>query len=342
MIHPNVIIYETRSSDLKSRKTVPIINLPLKQQSDVADRGVIDQLRCQPKPNNIAEFSSSPFKTDVDQMVKLMGAYCYPGSITEIYKVIENIHSTLNEKAIPETKNWIRLLTGLHPELDKKIKGLGFWKTPYSEIMGTNTILYYAGPDAVDIKYWSKAPTLTSNIVKNPPLQTPHFIRETVREKLDSDVVELLQNSNHLTLQHLARNLIWDSRMTTAKGSGNEIVQSRPIPASTAHGVSLNNDWYHGERISACRAVCKSDTIYYLQKNGANCDKLVNHLNPLVNSNKAQTVTTRFESPLGIEETFPRRPSNLKADCDNSGQKVLKSPDKINNDVLKPEIIKGV
>jgi hypothetical protein len=341
MIHPNVISYTLRPSDLKNRKAISILKLPQKNQSDTADRCVIDQIRCQPKPNEISNLSQSSFKDDISQMVGLLGAYCKNKPIDEIYKNIEQIHGTLNNKAAPEIKNWIRLLTGLHPELDKKIKNLGFWKTPYSEAIGTNTITYYPGPESVDIIYWSKAPTLTTNEVKTPPLQNPSFIRESIREKLDSAVVELIQNSNHLTMQYLRRNLIWESLLTTAKGTGREAVQSRPIDASTVHGVSLNNDWYHGDRVAACRSSCKSDAVNYLCKNGANCDKLVNHLTPLINSCKAQTVAARFESPLGVEETFPRRLSNLIADIDNSGQKVLKTPDKINNDVLKPEIIKG-
>ncbi len=341
MIHPNVIVYEQRSSDLKNRKTIPVIKLPQQKQSAKADRGVIDQIRCQPRPNDVGKYCTSSFKNDVLQMIKLTGVYCKPDSLNEIFKVIEEIHNTLNDKEAPEIKNWIRVMTGLHPELDKKIKNLGYWKTPYSEVMGTNTILYYAGPESVDISSWGKAPTLTTNEVGTPPFQNPHFIRETMREKLDSGVVELIQNSNHLALQYLQRDLVWETRLTTAKGSGDETVHSRPIGSSDTHGCSLNNDWYHYLRVSACRSACRSDAISNLRKNGANCDKLVNHLTPLVNSNTAQTVTSRFESPIGIEETFPRRSSNIVADIDNSGQKVLKNPDTINNDVMKPEIIKG-
>ncbi|MDD4110018.1 MAG: hypothetical protein PHS54_00530 [Clostridia bacterium] len=341
MIHPNVIIYEMRSADLKSRKAVPIIKLPQKLQSKNADRCVIDQIRCQPKPNNISTLSESPFKNDISQIVKLLGAYCKKNSINEIFSAIKDIHETLNDKEVPELKNWIRLLTGLHPEVDKQLKNLGYWQMPYSEIIGTNTILYYAGPDAVDITFWSKAPTITTNEVKSISYTSPHYIRESMRQKLDSGVVELIQNSNQLTTRYIGRNLIWDSRISTSASTGNEKVQKRPINASVCHGVSLNNDWYHGQRIAACKDVCKNNAITYLKSGGYDVYKLVNHLTPLINSCKAQTVNARFESPLGIEETFPRRLSNIKADIDNSGQKVLKNPDNINNDVLKPEIIQS-
>jgi hypothetical protein len=351
MIHPNVITYEQRSTDLKSRKSIPVTKLPVDAYTAQTDCGIIDQIRSQPKPNEISKYSTSFFKSDIDQVVKLMGAFCKKNSIKETFSTIKNIHGTLNAKDTPEIKNWIRLLTGLHPELDKQIKNLGYWKMPYSEVMGTNTILYYAGPEAVDILYWAGEPKFTTNKVEwfTTPWEAPSYIRESTRQKLDSAAVEMIQNANHVTTKYLRRNLIWESRLTTEPKTGAEIPQERPImpkvPAIN-HGASLNNDWYHqtyrimdGEKMD--KHVGRHDAICHLTGGGFYVHQLVNHLTPLVNVNKSQSVAARFEAPLGIEETFPRRPSGMVADIDNSGQKVYKLQTTVNNDILKPEIITG-
>ena len=348
MIHSNVIVYEQRHSNLKSRKAVPVIDLPAENFSPDDDRGIIDKIKSQPKPNEISKYTASDFKTDIDQMVKLLGAYCKKSSITEIINTIKEIHGTLNNKETPEIKNWIRIMTGLHPEIDKQIKSLGYWKMPYSEVMGTNTVIYYAGPDAIDIMYWAKQPKFTTNEVEwfTDPWESPSYIRESVRQKLDSSAVEMIQNANHVTTKQLRRNLIWESRLTTEKGSGAEIPQERPIERSVPainHGASLNTDWYHQTLrvMPECKEPCRNEVINHLKSGGFNVHKLVNHLTPLTNVNRAQNVNARFEAPLGIEETFPRRPTGLVADIDNSGQKVLKLQTVVNNDVLKPEIIQG-
>lgn len=345
MIYPNVITYTQRSQNLQGRRTVPIIQLPMELQSPTADRGMIDQIRSMPKPNDIAKYTNSPFSIDIAQMVKLLGAFCKPNSITEICDTISEIHGTLEAKEVPEIKNWIRILTGLHPTIDNQIKNLGFWSMPYSDAIGTNTIMYYAGIDAVDISYWINPPLATTNEVtwSVNPIENPSYIREGVRQKLNSNVVEMIQNASFLTTKYLHRNLIWESEVTTEAGTGNETVQTRPImpkvPAIN-HGASLNNDWYHQTyRIPACKPIALTDVINHLTTGGYDVHLLVNYLTPLVDDNVAQDVTARFEAPLGIEETFPRRPTTLVADIDNSGQKVLAAPTIVNNDVLTPEII---
>ena len=122
MIHPNVIIYSKRSSGLITGKSAKVTDLPLSKLKDNTDRCVIDQIRAQPKPNNISKLSSSEFSEDVSQMVELLGSQCKKNSISEMYKTIEKIHNTLNDKSIPEIKNWIRIMTGMHPAIDKKLK----------------------------------------------------------------------------------------------------------------------------------------------------------------------------------------------------------------------------
>lgn len=345
MIQPNVIVYESRPEDLATRKAVSVLELPVDRYTSDTDRCIVDQIRSQPKPNDIVTHTISPFKTDINQIVQLIGSFCKKNSIEEIGKTITSIHNTLNDKDIPERKNWIRLLTGIHPELDKQIKSLGYWSMPYSEVIGTNTILFYAGPDAVDIFYWAKQPEHFNNEVGQTTNASCSYIRESIRQKLDSAAVELIQNANFETTKYMRRNLIWESTITTAKDTGAETVQQRPIMPTTStinHGASLNNDWYHGTyRVKTTRAECKTSIINRLQSGGYKVDSLVNHLSPLINSCDALSVAARFESPIGIEETFPNRNSKQKMDIDNSGQPVLMKPTSVNNDVIKPEIITG-
>jgi len=326
------------------RASVPIIQLPVELQTAAADRGVIDQIRSMPKPNDISKYTSSPFSIDISQMVRLLGSFCKPGSIGAISDTIAVIHDTLNDKEVPEIKNWIRILTGLHPEIDGIIQNLGYWSMPYSEVLGTNTVMYYAGPDAVDISYWINPPVTNNTVIwSTDPITSPSYVREGVRQKLNSDVVEMVQNAAFLTTKYMRRNLVWEAEITTQAGSGNEATQARPImPTVPAinHGASLNNDWYHQTyRIPTCKPVALANIINHLTSGGADVHMLVNYLTPLIDDNKAQSVTARLETPLGIEETFPRRPTGLVADIDNSGQKVLASPTAVNNDVLVPEII---
>jgi hypothetical protein len=55
MIHPNVIIYEQRSTDLKSRKSISVTKLPVDAYTAQTDCGIVDQIRSQPKPNEISK-----------------------------------------------------------------------------------------------------------------------------------------------------------------------------------------------------------------------------------------------------------------------------------------------
>lgn len=344
MIYPNVITYTQRSQNMRNRTAVPIIQLPQELQSSKADRGIIDQIRSMPKPNDIEKHTNSSFGDDIALMVNLMGSYCKPNSIAEITNSIATIHETLNNKEAPEIKNWIRLMTGLHPEIDRQIQSFGYWNMPYSESLGTNTIMYYAGQDTIDITNWVNPPVRTNDVTwSTDPVTAPSYIREGIRQKLNSNIVELIQNAAALTTKYQRRNLIWESEVTTEAGTGNEIKQTRPIAATVPainHGASLNNDWYHQTyRIPKCKPIALINVVNHLTSGGYDVHLLVNYLTPLICDNKAQDVTTRLEAPLGIEETFPHRPKGLVADVDNSGQKVLASPMNVNNGVLVPEII---
>ena len=348
MIHPNTIVYQSRPESLEHRYTLSVCDIPLKPRFSNTDSGIIDHIRNQPKPNEIAKHTTSAYGGDIYQMVELLGAYCGTASLETIYGVVSAIHETLNDKAAPEIKNWTRLLTGLHPEIDRRIKYLGYWKMPYSEVIGTNTIIYYAGTESVDITDWGNAPRFLDNEVVwfLTPWDTPHYIRESVRQKLDSAAVEMIQNANHVTTKYLRRNLIWEANITTKAGTGAEVWQDRPILPTVSHGASLNNDWYHqtyrvmnGEHMA--KNYSQQDAVKHLSSGGYYVQNLINHLTPLINISKANNATTAFKAPLGIEETFPNRSTDITVAVDNSGQPVYVNPIAVNNDVLKPEIIQG-
>ncbi len=351
MIQPNVITYSKRSSNIKTRKSISVINTPPHTPSDDVNKGTIDFIRNQPKPNEISKHTASQYKEDIKQMVSLMGAYCSPKSISKIFARIKEIHETLNNKKPPEIRGWIRHLTNIHPEVDTRIKALGFWKMPYSEVIGTNTILYYPSPGSIDITNWAKKPKITHNQIEwfTTPWPSPQYIRESIRQKIDTPAAtEYIQNAGFITTKYLRRNLIWESLITTAPETGAETKQKRPISPEVPeinHGASLNNDWYHqkfrimdGAKLD--KNAGRSDAICHLKSGGYFVHLLVNHLTPIKEGQLAQNTITRFEAPIGVEETFPRR-KVLKADFDNSGQKVLPSAPRVIDDMLKPEIIEG-
>ena len=350
MIHPNVIIYSTAAGDLKNLKTELLIKQPVLKPSAEKDMGMIDHIRNQPLPNEISEKSQSAYKDDIALMVKLLGAYCQKDVINKIYKAVKEIQDTLSSKEPGDAKNWVRLLTGMHPQIDSKIRSLAYWKTPYSEVIGTNTIIYYPGTESIDITKWAVRPYYKTNEVKWRPVvwTHPHYIRESVRQKLDpDDVVAYIQNAGLSTTKYLRRNLIWEALISTdSENDGAEYGVSRPIKPEVPeinHGVSLNNDWYHQHYriMTHCKPTAKDNAIAHLDTGKAKRSYLVNHLTPLKNTHIAQKTLNRFKSPLGIEETFPRRSTRLTADTDNSPQHVIKKVSKVNNDVIEPEIIQG-
>lgn len=346
MIHPNVVKYTDTPAAVRNRTTLPVTSLPASNLPATADRCIIDRIRSQPKPPDIHVLNTSAFASDVKLMVSFIGAYCSADAINAIYQKIQEIHDTLNSKDPPEIKNWIRLLTGLHPELDNKIRSLGYWAMPYSEYIGTNTITYYPHLDSIDLTNWGKKPKFTTNKVEwfTEPWEAPQYIREVTRHKMSAASVDYVQNSNHIAVKCLKRNIIREAYTSTKPGTGSVYAQPRPIMPEVSHGVSLNNDWYHQTyRImtsGGVKVLSKADAIAHLTSSGQNVHKLVNHITPLNNICSAQSTTAQFIAPLGVEETAPHRPS-VSIEVDNSGQKVLATPSAINNNSLIPEIIQG-
>lgn len=341
-IRPNIQIYQNKIGNSSNQSVTSLPDIP---NIDLIDSEPIDIIRSQPLPNDISIFSSSAFKLEIENMVKLLGSYCKENSIDQIKQIVTLIHNELNGKGKHIIKSWTRKLTSLHPKVDDYIKNnLGFFKTPYSEIIGTNTIMYYADTSNIDIYFWAKAPLFKDNQVIwfDNPWESPTYLRESIREKLPTKVVEHIMNSSHITTKYMRRNLTYEALRTTANGTGGEEQQVRPIDFNIAHGVSLNNDHYHQEKRifnNTNKVFGKIDAITKLDETGCLVHLLVNYLEPLMVFENAAEKSVQMSSPIGIEETFPRHTSDGKINTSNAGQPVYPMETKVNDDSLKPEEI---
>lgn len=341
MIFPSLLKLTKRSKFLRGGgRFISIIKFPLKMLNDDSNRRVVDQLRNQPMCNDIIKYTESPFSDDLEQMIEFKGSFCKPDPINSILRSITRVHNSLNSKKTPEIKNWLRILTGIHPEIDRKIKKLGYWKMQHSENIGTNTITYNPDYSSVDVLKWGK---ITPCINNDPHIKSNgkiSYIRDSMRQKLDSPVVEFIQNANHIGTAFLLRNLTSERYMSTdSRNGGSEIVIKGTIAKETAHGCSLNADVHHNERMESIRMQCINDAISYLRRDGTDSYKLVNHITPLTNKDISHGIGAILKDPLNIEYNIPIKGSPKKYEIDQSGQRVLKSPTDINNDVLKPEKI---
>jgi len=348
-IHPNIIIHQQSLDELKGLEKISLLEVPDCESKPNIDAGNIDKIRNQLLPTDIDIHTTSTYKDEIVQMVNLLNSHCKELSIDEIIKTIKEIHETLNNKKASLIKGWTRLLTSLHPLIDDEIKNLPYWKTLYSEIIGTNTILYHADMNSIDIMFWSKKPlsnAKTCNIEWSlSPSQSPSYLRDSVREKMDSKAVEFLQNAGQATSSCLRRNIIFDAIQTTLPETGGEVPQKRPILEDVPHGVSLANDWYHQvyriiDGDASNKNMGRHDAIHKLSSGGYFVHLLVNHLTPLLNITKAERRAYINKNPLGVEvDTFP-----FKADKEleywslENNDRVLPVSQTVDDNVIKPTI----
>ena len=345
-IQPNIKIFQSTTRDVIDNASVDILAIPRADTPDNIDSDYVDSIRNQPLPNNIELVTISNAKDEIEDMIKLLGSCCREDSIEEAKKVIDSIHAKFNDKPAHMIKSWVRAIKGMHPKLDEYVEeNKEYFKNPFSEVMGTNTILYYADTSSIDIWYWSKSPRFKNNRVEwfLSPWKEPTYIRESVRQKLPSEVVEYVQNANHLTSKLMRRNIIYDVFLTTEDGTGKQVPQERPIPYNVAHGSALNADWYHqnyrildGERNKYWG---KHDAIYKMYEphpDGYLVHLLVNHITPLTPFRIANDDRIAWKSPLGVEETFPNRNSGLTVTTDSVGQKILTSSTDVNETAITP------
>ena len=257
---PNVRIYQHTSEDIMANGSVDLVNLPRAVTNSTTDAGYVQMIRTQPLPNDIQLYTVSDAKEEIEDMVKLLGAACQEDSIDEVKSIIDQIHEKLNDKEPPLVRSWVKQIKGLHPKIDQYIESKkAYFKNPFSEVMGTNTILYYADTSSIDIWYWGVNPKFKNSRMEwfLTPWPSPSYIRESMRQKLPDEVVEYMMNAQHVTTKCMRRNITFDSLLTNEDGTGKQTTQERPIPYNVAHGVALNNDWYHqnyrildGERIN--------------------------------------------------------------------------------------------
>jgi hypothetical protein len=341
-----VRIYETPISEITNLNTVNLLQLPNGNVSSKQDIDFINIIRSQPLPNDIKVYTKSNLSIDIGDTVALLGSLCEEGSIDSAKGVITDIHEKLNDKTPNLVKSWVRYIKGMHPKLDQFIsENLEYFKNPFSEIMGTNTTMYYADNSSIDLWYWSKNPKFKNNKAEwfLNPWPSPSYVRESVRQKLPSDVVELIMNAGHVMSKLSRRNIIYDALKTTADKSGTEIKQDRPINYKTAHGSALNSDWYHqNNRIMGGdknKYFSKNDIMYKVDEGGYWVHVLINHINPLIPYDNSNAKGIILKSPLGIEETFPNSDSSKSVNIINNGQRILPVSKKVNDESLKPEEI---
>lgn len=351
-IRPNVQIYQSPVEEIQNLTTADLITLPDTQLRKELNQEIVDKIRNQPLPNDIAVLTSSEQKEEIADLVKLLGQYCTENSLENVLTVIREIHEKLNDKqGQPQIiKNWVRLLTGLHPKVDEVIKNeLPYFKNNFSEVMGTNTISFYADESAVDLWFWSKTPLILDNFVEFflDPYTAPTYIRESTRQKLTNEVIEYIQSANQQVNKQFRDNVIYDALLTTADVVGSEVPQRRPIPYKEAHGVALNSDWYHqtfrildGERNKFWG---KHDAIFKLYEphpDGYFVHLLFNYLTPLIPSIKAEKRGYKRKAPLGVEETFPRAKERLEMDSIANNQRIVSNDGvTVNDESIEPEVV---
>lgn len=349
-IKPNIQIYQTTAASIQTLETKDLILLPDDNVSQFINLELIDKIRNQPLPNDIATVSASSQRPNIARLVRLLGQFCKSSSTNEIIRVVSEIHEILNPLEVHIIKNWVRLLTGLHPKVDEYIKvNLPYFKNPHSEYIGTNTITFYADESAIDIWFWSETPVIQDSKVSFflEPYNAPHSINESTRQKLPDSVVAYMQEANQLTNKKYRNAIIYDAFITTADITGKEELQKRPIPYNVAHGVCLNNDWYHqsfrilgGEK---AKFWAKHDAIYKLYEphpNGYFVHLLFNYITPLTPRIKAEQKAYKWRFPMGVEETFPTYKNGLQMDSLANGQRILPVAESVNDESLEPEIIR--
>ena len=347
-IKPNIQIYQTPASNLQNIATADLISLPDVIVEEFVDVELIDKIRNQPLPNDISTLTNATKKEEIADLVKLLGQFCTLNSLDNITTVIREIHEKLNDKEPHVIKNWVRLLTGLHPTVDAVIKEeLPYFKNPFSEVIGTNTISYYADESAIDLWFWAKTPIIENNTVEFflDAYPSPTYIRESVRQKLSNEVIEMIQDSNRTINKRFRNAIIYDALITTADVTGSEVPQGRPIPYKEAHGASLNNDWYHqsfrildGERNKFWG---KHDAIFKLYEphpDGYFVHLLFNYITPLTPEIESEDRAYTMKSPLGVEETFPKAKFGLTTNVSSNGQPIRPSEEVVNDDSIVPEV----
>jgi hypothetical protein len=307
---------------------------------------------------------------DIDHSIKLMneidGAKQKPNSVQELIDLFLDINNhlafkkdgadLLPIKTASGVRNWIHVLKDTHPAITEYI--VNKWKTnqiynywkEYSQKMGLNTVLHNADSSTIDVLSWGTPSILTTDIIKRntEPWRSVSYISEDLRFKLSHAAVKTIQNGGNAAISGVPRNLPSAWIQTTAPVNGGIASQSRPIEYNTAHGVNLNNDWYHwffriknegwpekGNKIYGLK-----DTLMRLNDYYNNGDFLIHvyvqYLQPILDNAYASSKLIAWGKPLGSEETFPRRNSELLLYSDSNTMKTLDNSTEVDDSIFEP------
>lgn len=295
---------------------------------DGIDYDPISQIRTMPLLDGIDLAIDSELREDVELLVDLLGGYCSEDSMTKIVEAAHRIHDSFKNQSKPANivKSWVRLLQGLHPRVDYNIRNtLAFFSVPYSEVVGTNTILYYQDLHSNDLSQWNQQPLHTSNVVTwiDTYPSKIDVCRGSLREKLPNECIEYMSIAATTLNRLYGQRLISEHSIVTKNDTGGLTKISRPINPSTAHGAALNSDWYHSAyRIYNNQVKLSSalDVTYQFHKDGYFVHMLINHLVPLSNNAAAAVSPITLADPVGVEDKFPGA-TVLTIDVQRNGQR---------------------
>ena len=361
----NPVVREMRSIFVELIPSIP------KATFNSVESNAIDVIRSIPWPNGIQNCNVSSMYRDVERMQKLLGAFQRTSSIEELRTIIFDINQCMAIKHplysipppyIPDVgatniRNWVRLLKGLHPRIDLELNFTKetqmFFFRDVSEEIGSITVTTNADTSTIDQSAWGNGTELMHNVRgrNTLPFYAPSYIRETLRQKLDSNVAKIIQSSNTSLATHMQRNLPTETWKSTTPITGGECWQVRPVQPMLTQGAHNNPDWYHWQYrtltlnpLMGLKEQGLKDSLDYLNKyynlGDFTVHALVNHLTPLKPFAEAEKRTIEQSTPQGIEETFPtanvtqRSLTYLNGQLVNSVERDVKSDDTI----LKPTI----
>jgi hypothetical protein len=107
-------------------------------------------------------------------------------TLNELFKVVTEIHDTLDKLGVPEVRNIVRIINDLHPLLDGIIEaaGLEYFK-PYSDITGELHIEYTHDTQTLDLEDWNNDWVDEDGSNLTP---APHCFRASTRLKMNQDL----------------------------------------------------------------------------------------------------------------------------------------------------------
>lgn len=339
-------------------ETLPVIP---KSSLNIVDSEPISRVRALPFPNDIEFKSVSNLYRDILQMIRYVGASQQADAIEQLRQMIETINDTaalrllpvddIPDKGATTIKDWVKFLKGQHPRIDVYLQNQKqirlFYFKNISEYVGSIMVLHSADSSTIDPSAWGNQTSLTTNEIERDtaPWYAASFIREDVRQKLQPDVVNFIQSANSRLLANMQRNLPTETWKTTAPVVGSEVWQQRPgLPALT-QGIHLNADSAHWTyRVSPPGIGIKEKGLmdsmdylnHYYDRGDYTVHILVNHLYPLRPFAEAEGHGISMNRPLGVEETFPTKDSNIASVTDMKGQPLFNTFEQIDNSVLVP------